>query len=214
MPFFLALPRTLRPCGTAVTLSTNRGISQMPLQLFSPGPTPCVWHCHKLSVNVSLAFRNWKKTSCSNHLPVVHFSRDHFLTIRLSHALFLVHRNCQVLPHSDGSCYLLVPSCAALRTLLSREVSHDHRMKTSDACGIYRVGHTAAPPQRECTCFVVGRSAHFHLYKLSDTSMARGLAHWRVKIYHLRRTILCARPRASNRGSCGNNYTFIYYPME
>ena len=58
--------------------------------------------------------RNIKNSSCRNHLPVIYFSPEYFLSICLSRALFSVRSNCHIVLHFDGSCYLRVGSCAAL----------------------------------------------------------------------------------------------------
>ena len=52
-----------------------------------------------------------------NHPPdpfPLYFSRDHFLIICLSEALFFVRSNCQMLLHFHCVCYENVASCAAL----------------------------------------------------------------------------------------------------
>ena len=58
------------------------------------------------------------------------------------------------------------------------------------------LGHAAAPQQGECTCCVVGRSAHSWFRYNFMISIARGLANTSVKISCSSCAIPCARHRA------------------
>ena len=186
-------------CSCAPPLQTMFRCTKSSQSPYSPSQLPLrsmrsvAWHqqsSQKLKKYISIehlkkklkkkAFITLQVNKCSCQHSAAHATRA-YLFLRATSSRVHIFGYLQL---SSTPTFLLliltaVPSCGALPSLLGSEVSGDHSMKTRDAGGTCRAGHTAAPHQRECTCCVVGGSAHF----LFHATLLRGLVFRFAKLH-------------------------------